>query len=69
MSTVIGSISTTVIRGVLFRFSSLAGDGESTSGDALFDNVQFIFEKSGSTTFTKTFDIFCNTSADSYGGQ
>jgi hypothetical protein len=69
MSPIVGSISTTTIRGVLFRHVVTVSDGESASGDTLFDNVSFIFEKSGSTTFTKTFDIFCNASADSYGGQ
>ena len=68
MTTSAQSISTSVKRGVRFRKSVIAGPGEPEFGTATW-TVSFIFEKSGSTTFTKSFDIELSAEAESFGGQ
>jgi len=68
MTTSAQSISMSTIRGVRFRKSVTVTDGEFEAGFTVW-NVSFIFEKSGSTTFTKTFDIELLAEAESFGGQ
>ena len=69
MSTSASTLTTSETTLYFSKETDILGPGESDTGTVLFDNVSIIFEKSGNTTYTKTFDVSVSAEGDSFGGE
>ena len=68
MTTTASTLSTSETYLYLSKSTDIIGPGESDTGTITWGNVSIIFEKSGSTTYTKTFDVTLTAEGESLGG-